>query len=109
MKNVCHALWWFGLLALLAGPLLAAEYSGKVVGVSDGDTLTLLVPDGADHLFEFRARHHDEMPASQALEPEVHAGAQDFPFTRAARMCFFHAHDVADGILLFFHHILEAS
>ena len=47
MKNVRHALWLFGLLALLAGPLLAAEYSGKVVGVSDGDTLTLLVPDGA--------------------------------------------------------------
>ena len=70
---------------------------------------SLLVPNGADHLLEFRARHHDEMPASQALEPEVHAGAQDLPFTRAARMCFFHAHDVADGILLFFHHILEAS
>ena len=36
MKNVRHALWLFGLLALLAGPLLAAEYTGRVVGVSDG-------------------------------------------------------------------------
>ncbi len=27
--------------------VFAAEYSGKVVGISDGDTLTLLVPDGA--------------------------------------------------------------
>ncbi len=35
------------VLLLLAMPLPAAEYSGKVVGVSDGDTLALLVPDGA--------------------------------------------------------------
>lgn len=35
------------VLLLLAGPLPAAEYAGRVVGVSDGDTLTLLVPDGA--------------------------------------------------------------
>ena len=49
MKNVRHALWLFGLLALLAGPLLAAEYTGRVVGVSDGDTLTLLVPDGTSY------------------------------------------------------------
>ena len=34
-------------LALLAAPLWAADLTGKVVGVSDGDTLTLLVPDGA--------------------------------------------------------------
>ena len=32
---------------MLAGPLTAAELFGKVVGVSDGDTLTLLVADGA--------------------------------------------------------------
>ncbi len=47
MKSVRHALWLFGLLAILAGPLLAAEYTGRVVAISDGDTLTLLVPDGA--------------------------------------------------------------
>ena len=41
------ALWLYGFLALLAGPLLAAEYAGRVVAISDGDTLTLLVPDGA--------------------------------------------------------------
>jgi len=35
-------------LALLAAPLLAAEYT-RVVGVSDGDTMTLLVPDGASY------------------------------------------------------------
>ena len=46
--NLFHrTLWLYGFLALLSGPLLAAEYTGKVVGISDGDTLTLLVPDGA--------------------------------------------------------------
>ena len=34
------------LLSLLATPLPAAEYAGRVVGVQDGDSLTLLVPDG---------------------------------------------------------------
>ena len=36
MNPVRHALWLFGFLAILAGPLAAAEYTGKVVGVSDG-------------------------------------------------------------------------
>ena len=45
MNFVRYALWLF--LALLAGQLTAAELSGKVVGISDGDTLTLLVPDGS--------------------------------------------------------------
>ena len=41
---------WFALLALLlllAAPLMAAEYAGNSISISDGDTLTLLVPDGA--------------------------------------------------------------
>lgn len=42
-----RTLWLYGFLALPSGPLLVAEYTGKVVGISDGDTLTLLVPDGA--------------------------------------------------------------
>jgi hypothetical protein len=46
MNSARHALWLFGFLAILAGPLMAAEYAGRVVGVSDGDTITLLVPDG---------------------------------------------------------------
>ena len=31
----------------LAGPLWAAEYAGKIISIGDGDTMTLLVPDGA--------------------------------------------------------------
>ena len=35
-----RALWLYGFLAVLAGPLRAADYSGQVVGdgVGDGDT-----------------------------------------------------------------------
>ena len=40
MKTFRHALWWVGFLAVLA-PLPAAEYAG--------DSLTLLVPDGASY------------------------------------------------------------
>ena len=36
MNSLRHILWLYGFLALLAGPLLAAEYAGRVVGVSDG-------------------------------------------------------------------------
>ena len=35
MNPVRRTLWLYCFLALLAGPLLAAEYTGKVVGISD--------------------------------------------------------------------------
>ena len=47
MNPVRRTWWLYCFLALLAAPLLAAEYTGKVVSISDGDTMTLLVPDGA--------------------------------------------------------------
>ena len=49
MNPAHRTLWLYRFLALLAAPLLAAEYTGRVVGVSDGDTMTLLVPDGASY------------------------------------------------------------
>ena len=39
MNPVRRTWWLYGFLAILAGPLLAAEYAGRVVGVADGDTL----------------------------------------------------------------------
>ncbi len=36
MNPVHHTLWLYCFLALLAAPLLAAEYTGKVVSISDG-------------------------------------------------------------------------
>ena len=37
------------VLLLLAGPLPAADYAGSVPSISAGDTLALLVPDGASY------------------------------------------------------------
>jgi endonuclease YncB( thermonuclease family) len=42
MRVVWRVLW---LLLVLVGPLAAAEYSGKVIAISDGDTLTLLTAE----------------------------------------------------------------
>ena len=36
MNPVRRTLWLYWFLALLAGPLVAAELTGKVVGISDG-------------------------------------------------------------------------
>ncbi len=41
-----RVVWWvLGLLLVLVGPLAAAEYIGKVIAVSDGDTLTILTAE----------------------------------------------------------------
>lgn len=37
-----RAVPWLVLWALLAGPAAAAEFTGRVVGVTDGDTITVL-------------------------------------------------------------------
>ena len=42
-KSLRLTLW--SLLLLLALPALAVEYTGRVVGISDGATLTLLTPE----------------------------------------------------------------
>ena len=42
MRVVWRVLW---LLLVLVGSLAAAEYSGKVIAISDGDTLTLLTAE----------------------------------------------------------------
>ena len=36
MNPVRRTWWLYGFLAVLAAPLLAAEYAGRVVGVADG-------------------------------------------------------------------------
>lgn len=44
MSTVRHVLWLFGFLAILTGPLVAADLIGKVVGVSDSDSPRRLTP-----------------------------------------------------------------
>lgn len=61
--------------------------------------------DAPRRFFEFRPRHHDKVSAAFAFQSEVHARARDFPFAAAAWMRFFHADDIPDLVLLFFHAI----
>ena len=87
MKNVRHALWLFGLLALLAGPLLAAEYTGKVVAISDGDTLTLLVPDGASFKqVKVRLGEIDTPESRQPYGQRAKQALSDLVFNQQARV-----------------------
>ena len=87
MKNVRHALWLFGLLALLAGPLLAAEYTGKVVAISDGDTLTLLVPDGASFKqVKVRLGEIDTPESKQPYGQRAKQALSDLAYNQQARV-----------------------
>lgn len=87
MKNVRHALWLFGLLALLAGPLLAAEYTGKVVAISDGDTLTLLVPDGTSFKqVKVRLGEIDTPERKQPYGTRAQQALSDLAYNKQARV-----------------------
>ena len=87
MKNVRHALWLFGILALLAGPLLAAEYTGKVVGISDGDTLTLLVPDGTSFKqVKVRLGEIDTPESRQPYGERAKQALSDLAYNQQARV-----------------------
>jgi endonuclease YncB( thermonuclease family) len=78
-------LYWF--LAILAGPLLAAEYTGKVVGVSDGDTLTLLVPDGAsDQQVKVRLGEIDTPESRQPYGERAKQTLSDLAYNKQARV-----------------------
>ena len=77
----------FGCLVLLAWPLLAAEYAGKVVGVSDGDTLTLLVPDGASFKqVKVRLGEIDTPESRQPYGERAKQVLSDLAFNQQARV-----------------------
>ena len=46
---IAHRLFFLAVLLLFSGPALAAELFGKVVGVADGDTLTILDSNRNQH------------------------------------------------------------
>jgi hypothetical protein len=52
--------------------------------------------DVPDILFRFHARRHDLMAAFLAFQFKIDAGAQDDKAVPAARVIFFHLHNVAD-------------
>lgn len=87
MIFVRHVLWLYGFLALLAAPLLAAEYNGKVVGVSDGDTLTLLVPDGTSFKqVKVRLGEIDTPESRQPYGERAKQALSDLAFGKPARV-----------------------
>jgi len=87
MNFARHALWLFGLLAIFAGPLLAAEYTGKVVGVSDGDTLTLLVLDGASFKqIKVRLGEIDTPESRQPYGQRAKQALSDLAYNQQARV-----------------------
>ena len=82
-----RALWLYGFLALLAGPLLAAEYTGKVVSISDGDTITLLVPDGASYRqVKVRLGEIDTPERKQPYGTRAQQALSDLAFGKQARV-----------------------
>lgn len=82
-----RTLWLYGFLALLSGPLLAAEYTGKVVGISDGDTLTLLVPDGASFKqIKVRLGEIDTPESKQPYGTRARQTLSDLAYNQQARV-----------------------
>ena len=87
MNAARRTLWLFGILALLAGPLLAAEYTGKVVSISDGDTLTLLVPDGASFKqIKVRLGEIDTPERKQPYGTRAQQALSDLAYNKQARV-----------------------
>lgn len=77
----------FGFLVALAWPLLAAEYMGKVVGVSDGDTLTLLVPDGSSYKqVKVRLGEIDTPESKQPYGERAKQTLSDLAYDKPARV-----------------------
>ncbi|MBK8168670.1 MAG: thermonuclease family protein [bacterium] len=75
------------LLALLAAPLVAAEYQGKVVAITDGDTLTLLVPDGSSQRqIKVRLGEIDAPESRQPYGTRAKQQLSDLVFSRPARV-----------------------
>lgn len=88
----------FNLFLLMVGLLLfvlaavvttaqGAEYIGKVVGVSDGDTLTLLVPDGASFKqVKVRLGEIDTPESKQPYGERAKQTLSDLAFGKQARV-----------------------
>ena len=88
----------FNLFLLMVGLLLfvlaavvttaqSAEHTGKVVGVSDGDTLTLLVPDGASFKqVKVRLGEIDTPESKQPYGERAKQTLSDLAFGKQARV-----------------------
>ena len=87
MNPVRRTWWLYCFLALLAAPLLAAEYTGKVVSISDGDTMTLLVPDGASFKqIKVRLGEIDTPERKQPYGTRAQQALSDLAYNQQARV-----------------------
>ena len=87
MNSIRPVLWLYLFLAILAGPLLAAEYAGRVVAISDGDTMTLLVPDGARFKqVRVRLAEIDTPESRQPYGNRARQALSDLAFNQQARV-----------------------
>jgi endonuclease YncB( thermonuclease family) len=87
MNPVRRTLWLYCFIAILAAPLLAAEYAGKVVSISDGDTITLLVPDGASYKqVKVRLGEIDTPESRQPYGNRARQALSDLAFNQQARV-----------------------
>ncbi len=87
MNPVRRTWWLYCFLALLAAPLLAAEYTGRVVAISDGDTLTLLVPDGTSFKqVRVRLGEIDTPESRQPYGQRAKQALSDLAFNQQARV-----------------------
>ena len=84
MNFARHALWLFGLLAIFAVPLMAAEYTGRVVGVSDGDTLTLLTAEKQQ--VKVRLGEIDTPESRQPYGQRAKQALSDLAYNKEARV-----------------------
>lgn len=77
----------FLVLLLLAAPLLATDLTGRVTAVSDGDTLTLLVPDGASYPeVEVRLAEIDTLESRQPYGTRAQQTLSDLAYNQQARV-----------------------
>lgn len=84
MNFARHALWLFGLLAIFAAPLMAVEYTGRVVGVSDGDTLTLLTAEKQQ--VKVRLGEIDTPERKQPYGTRAQQALSDLTYNKQARV-----------------------
>jgi endonuclease YncB( thermonuclease family) len=74
-------------LLLLAGPLPAADLTGRVTAVGDGDTMTLLVPDGASFKqVKVRLGEIDTPESRQPYGERAKQALSDLAFGKQARV-----------------------
>jgi endonuclease YncB( thermonuclease family) len=75
------------ILVLFTVPLPAAEYLGQVVGITDGDTLTLLVPDGASYKqVKVRLGEIDTPESRQPYGERAKQALSDLAYNKQARV-----------------------